>query len=139
MGSGRLELLELGTPGPMRDALVAAVLEGEKTATTSLLMQYEDSGEVLPDVGAMCVMVGSDQEPVAVVEIVDVEVIRLRDADVQLALDEGEGFRSVAEWRAAHERFWTDVVLPDLRNQGATRVDDETRVVVERFRVSSRA
>jgi uncharacterized protein YhfF len=45
---------------------------------------------------------------------------------MRLARDEGEGFRSIAEWREAHEEFWTRTV------------DDDTEVVVERFRVAER-
>ncbi len=119
----------------MRDTLVASVLSGEKTATSSLLVQYEDDGEALPKVGEARVMVDSAERSVAVVEIAEVRVIRLGDADLQLALDEGEGFRSVAEWRSAHERFWAQEVKPTLSNPAALHLDDDTRVVVERFRV----
>jgi uncharacterized protein YhfF len=131
------EILELGTPGPMRDALVACVLSGEKTATSSLLAQYEDEDEQdpLPKPGTRLTMVDSDEEPVAIVEIVGVDVIRLGDADLQLALDEGEGFRSVAEWRAAHVRFWSEEIRPLLDDPSALAIDDDTTVVVERFRL----
>jgi uncharacterized protein YhfF len=67
-------------PGPLRDRLVAAILAGEKTSTSSLL-----------------------------------------------AGDEGEGFETVAQWREAHERFWSG------RETG-----DDTRVVTERFRLVER-
>jgi uncharacterized protein YhfF len=72
---------------------------------------------------------------VALVEAVAVDVIRLGDADLQLALDEAEGFTSVAQWRVAHERFWADHVRPTLRDPAALRLDDDTRVVIERFRL----
>lgn len=117
----------------MRDRLVAAVLAGEKIATSSLLIQYEEDGEELPRVGERQVMVGSDGEEVVPVEIVEVSVIRLGDADDALARDEGEGFRSVGEWRAAHEEFWRRDVLPGLRRP--IFLDDDSQVVVERFRV----
>jgi uncharacterized protein YhfF len=126
--------MELGSPGPERDGLVASVLRGEKTATTSLAVQYEDDNEVIPGRGA-CALVDSEGRAVAIVEVVDVEVIRLGDADLELARDEGEGFRSVSQWRKAHERFWTEQIRPTLRDPAALRLDDDTRLVVERFRV----
>lgn len=129
--------LELGAPGPLRDKLVAAVLAGHKVATSALLLQYEDEGEPLPEVGQRGVLVDSDERPVAVIEVLDVRVIRLGDADLQLALDEGEGFRSVEEWRQAHEQFWNEVVRSELRNPDRWTLDDDTKVVVERFRVVS--
>lgn len=127
-------VMDLGTPGPMRDALVASVLSGEKTATSSLLAQYEDSGEPLPRLGRQ-ELIDSEEQPMACVEIVAVDVIRLGDVDLQLALEEGEGFESVAQWRAAHERFWAEEVRPGLCDPTALPLDDDTRVVVERFRL----
>ena len=43
---------EFAFPGPLRDKLVAAVLDGTKSATTGLLQDYEIDGEPLPDVGS---------------------------------------------------------------------------------------
>jgi uncharacterized protein YhfF len=126
-------IIELGAPGPMRDDLIASVMRGDKTATSSLLAQYEDEHDPLPEPRSRLALVDSDGEPVGVVEIVSVDVIRLGDADLQLALDEGEGFRSVAEWRVAHEHFWTDKTRPLLNDPLALTIDDDTKVVVERF------
>ncbi len=126
-------VFELGVPGPLRDRLVAAVLAGEKTATSSLLAQYEADQEPLPTPGQRWVLVDSSGEEAAQVKTVEVSVIRLGDADERLARQEGEGFRSAAEWRAAHEGFWRREVLPALRR--APVLDDDTEVVVERFRV----
>jgi uncharacterized protein YhfF len=70
------------------------------------------------------IVVDSNESEVATIEIVSVETIRLGDANLALALDEGEGFRSVEEWRIAHEQFWQPLQL-----------DDDTEIVVERFRL----
>ncbi|MEU0119805.1 ASCH domain-containing protein [Streptomyces bobili] len=94
-------------PGPLRDRLVAAILDGAKTATTALLTEYERDGERLPSVGERSVVVDSDHRPVAVIEVTDVRVGPLRDADVTQALDEGEGHTTVDEWRAGHRSFWS--------------------------------
>jgi len=130
-------LFELGFRGPLRDALIASVLSGATTATTPLLAQYEDDGEPLAEPGRY-VMIDSDEVPVAIVEVTEVKLIRLGDADLQLALDEGEGFQSVAQWRAAHERFWSQHIRPALRDPSALHLDDETIVVVEASASSSR-
>jgi uncharacterized protein YhfF len=128
-------LFELGSPGPLRDRLVAAVLAGEKVATSSLLVQYDAEAEPLPEPGERRVVVDSSGAPVGVVELLDVRVIRLGDADLQLAVDEGEGFNSVAEWRTAHDEFWNTAVLPDLRTPEGWSLDDDTEIVVESFRL----
>ena len=35
-----MEVAELAFPGPLRDALVAAILRGDKTSTSALAVQY---------------------------------------------------------------------------------------------------
>lgn len=58
----------LAFPGPVRDALVAAVLSGAKTSTTGLLVEYEKEGEPLPRLGDRYALIDSGDRPVAVVE-----------------------------------------------------------------------
>jgi uncharacterized protein YhfF len=126
-------LCELGDPGPMRERLVWAVLAGYKTATSSLLSDWEHENAELPQVGERQMIVDSEARPVSVIEFVRVDVIRLDDVDLPVALAEGEGFRSVREWRDEHERFWS------ARGTGAAiSLDDDARVVVEGFRLVAR-
>ena len=44
MDAGRLSVGEFAFPGPLRDQLVAAILDGAKTTTTGLLDDYERDG-----------------------------------------------------------------------------------------------
>ncbi|MEV7415716.1 ASCH domain-containing protein [Streptomyces sp. NPDC089919] len=128
----------LAFPGPLRDQLVAAVLSGEKTSTTGLVAEYEAVGEELPVVGDRQVMLDSDERPVAVIEVTEVRVVRAGDVDLAHAVDEGEGYTSVAQWRATHETFWhSDEVRAEIGDPRFT-VDDDTLVVAERFRVVAR-
>ncbi len=128
----------LGFPGPLRDKLVAAVLSGAKTSTTGLLPQYEAEGEPLPAPGDRGVLVDSQERAVAVVEVTEVRVVRLADVDLQHALDEGEGYASVAEWRASHEGFWHSAPVREALGDPEYTVGDDTLVVAERFRVVER-
>ena len=127
-------VLEFAFPGPIRDQLVALVLSGEKTATTSLLVEWEVDNEVLPKVGERQTVVDSAENPVGVIEILAVDIIRLGDVDSAVAFDEGEGYESVAEWRTAHEQFWKDEIFARFPDQ-VTPLGDDTQVVVERFRL----
>lgn len=106
MNINDLPLAEFAFPGPLRDQLVAAILSGAKTSTSGLALDYERENEPLPEVGQHSAVVDSEGRRVAVIEMTDVRVIRLADVDLQHALDEGEGYKSVAEWRAGHEGFW---------------------------------
>ncbi|MGW7516243.1 ASCH domain-containing protein [Streptomyces sp. NPDC054796] len=126
---------EFGFPGPLRDKLVNAILVGAKTATTSLLADYESDGEPLPVVGNRYVVIDSDERPVAVIRLTDVQIVPLTEVGWEHVRDEGEGYRSVAEWRGGHEEFWeSDEVRESLGDPGLT-VNNNTLVVAERFRV----
>jgi uncharacterized protein YhfF/isopentenyldiphosphate isomerase len=133
-----LPRLELAFPGPLRDRLVAAVLTGVKTATTGLWEEYERLGEPLPSAGERSVVVNSGGLPVAVVETTHVQVVPLGDIDLPYVMEEGEGHASVAEWRAAHERFWQGEEMRTALGDPAFTVEDTTRVVARRFRVVER-
>jgi uncharacterized protein YhfF len=128
-----LPVAEFAFPGPLRDQLVAAILSGEKTTTTGLLMGYEREGEPLPRPGLRQAVVDSAGHRVAVIETNVVRVVRLRDIDLAHAIGEGEGYCSVAEWRAGHELFWhSPEVRSELGDPGFT-VDDDTLVVAQTF------
>jgi uncharacterized protein YhfF len=124
---------EFGFPGPLRDQLVAAILSGAKTSTSSLLVGYEREGEPLPQVGSMSAVVDSADRRVAVIELTSVRVVRLGDVDLQHALDEGEGDESVAQWRAGHESFWHSAEVRAELGDPEFTVNDDTLIVAQRF------
>ncbi|MET7365101.1 ASCH domain-containing protein [Streptomyces sp. NPDC005566] len=128
----------LAFPGPLRDRLVAAVLSGEKVSTSGLLAEYEVEKEDLPPVGERSALIDSRGREVAAVELTDVRVVALGSIGLQHALDEGEGYTSVAQWRAGHEAFWHSEEMREALGDPAFTVDDDTKIVVERFRVVER-
>lgn len=128
----------LAFPGPLRDQLVAAVLRGEKVSTTGLLAEYEAEKEELPPVGERSALIDSQGREVAVTELTEVRVLPLGQVDLQHALDEGEGYESVAAWRAGHEAFWHSAEMREALGDPAFTVHDGTLVVAERFRVVER-
>jgi uncharacterized protein YhfF len=135
MTTSRLSVGEFAFPGPLRDQLVAAILSGAKTTTSGLLIGYERDGAPLPRPGDRWVVIDSAGEPVTLIEVVAVRVIRLADVNLAHAIGEGEGFGTVAEWRAAHEAFWhSDEVRAELGDPEFT-VNDDTPVVAEQFRL----
>ncbi len=126
---------EFAFPGPIRDELVAAVLSGTKTSTTALVADYEHAGDPLPQVGERAAVLDSDGRRVAVIETTDVRVVPLAEVDLQHALDEGEGYGSVAQWRATHERFWRSPEMLAALDDPDFTVDDSTPLLLQRFRL----
>ncbi|MFY9933729.1 MAG: ASCH domain-containing protein, partial [Streptosporangiaceae bacterium] len=80
-------------------------------------------------------VVDSAGRPVAVIETTAVRVIRLADVDLAHALGEGEGYESVAEWRAGHERFWHSAEMRAAMGDPEFTVGDDTLVVAQTFRL----
>ncbi|GAA1113286.1 ASCH domain-containing protein [Arthrobacter flavus] len=124
--------VEFAFPGALRDYLLAAIRSGTKTATASLAREYEVGGEPLPVTGQRGTVIDSDGNGSFIIETSEVQIVRLDDVPLDHALAEGEGYESVAEWRAGHTQFWTSVAM-------RTELGDEfvltgaSLVVLERF------
>jgi uncharacterized protein YhfF len=125
-------------PGPLRDALVEAILDGRKTSTTGLVAEYEAEREPLPREGDRSVVVDSADRPVAVIETTGVRIVPLADVDLDHAVDEGEGHATVKDWRRDHESFWHSDEMRAALGEPAFTVTDATQVVLERFRLVTR-
>lgn len=122
--------------GGLGDRLLAAVLRGEKTATSSLAVEYL-SGDPLPRVGERLTLVDHHGGVHGIVETTRVTITPLHLVGDDVAHDEGEGFADAAEWRRGHICFWTEVT--DLVRSDAGDPDWELResepVVVQWFRL----
>ncbi len=128
--TNHLEGLDFVYPGPERDRIVADICAGNKTATSSLLTDYEDEAtstgtqlaDLLPRPFMLGVLLDSNNQRLGVIETTHIESIRLGDVTQEFARAEGEGFTSVADWRKAHENFWGDSLA------------DNTLIVCEKIR-----
>lgn len=132
---------EYAFPGPLREALVAAIVSGEKTSTSSLLLEYELDDEEPDEPGAKERVLNSQGEVVCVTEDCAVAVIPFGAIPLEHAIAEGEGFRTVAEWQAAHREFWESKEFRDSLTEAGYpnaqdfTVTDDTLVVCTTFRV----
>lgn len=126
---------EFAFPGPLREQLVAAILDGSKTSTTCTLIEFEVENEELPQPGQREVVIDSAGRGVAVIEMTEVRIVPLADVDLQHAIDEGEGYASVAQWRAGHEEFWHSAEMRQTMGDPHFTVDASTMLVLQRFKV----
>ena len=132
---GSLPIGEFAFPGELRDRLVAAILAGAKTTTSFLFLELEVDGEELPQAGEREVVIDSDGRPVAVIEMTEIRVLPLADVDLRHALDEGEGYGDVGQWRRGHEEYWHGAQYREAIERPEFIVDDRTLVVTQRFRL----
>ncbi|MGH3095859.1 MAG: ACT domain-containing protein [Streptosporangiales bacterium] len=121
------------------DRLLAAVLRGEKTATSSLAIEYL-SGEPLPRVGERLPLVDHKGKAYGTVETTAVTIVPLHLVGDDVARDEGEGFADDAEWRRAHIAFWekaAEMIRADAGDP-TWQLRETEPVVVEWFRLIDR-
>ena len=95
--------------GGLGDRLLAAVLSGEKTATSSLAIAYL-SGDPLPRVGEWMPLVDHNGGVHGIVETTPVTITPLHLVGDDVAHDEGEGFADAADWRRDHVAYWTGLI-----------------------------
>jgi uncharacterized protein YhfF len=126
---------EFGFPGPMREQLVGAILRGEKTASAGLLEEFRREGLPIGAAGTLELVVDSNGKGVAIIENVEVEIKRMGEVDLAFAIDEGEGFETLEQWRDAHIRFFTAPETVASLGDPPVPIDDETLLVCFRFRV----
>ena len=108
------------------DELLALVLAGRKTATSSSLPEYEAGGEPLPRVGELSILLDGAGRPRALIRTTHVETVPFGQVTAEFAAAEGEGDRSLESWRGEHRRYFRRVL-------GSEGFDDATPVVCERF------
>lgn len=90
------------------DGLLDLVLAGIKTGTASSVWDYEATGDRMPEVGDLSVILDGAGAPRAVIRTTSVQVVPFNEVTAEHAHAEGEGDRSLAAWREIHERFWRE-------------------------------
>jgi uncharacterized protein YhfF len=98
-----LESFAFGDSPELADELLGLVLIGKKTATCSAASEG-DKGVV---VGKRWIVKDGQGRPSAVLETIEVMRRRFGEVDAAFAHDEGEGDRTLADWREAHTDYFT--------------------------------
>lgn len=124
---------EYAFPGFLRDALVGAILDGRKTSTTSLFAEYDFDESHIDGVGAREAVVDSHGNIVCVTVNRKVEIIPIKDVTLEHAINEGEGFATLEEWRDAHNIFWRSQEFTEY--MGQVDLSDDALVVCQTFAI----
>jgi len=98
-----LESFAFGDSPELADELLALVLEARKTATCWAASEGDKGVEV----GKRWIVRDGRGEPRAILETVEVTRRRFGEVDAAFAVDEGEGDRTLADWREMHTRYFT--------------------------------
>lgn len=114
----------------LADNLSALILSGKKTASCSSLWEHEKEGNLIPEIGALTIVLNGKNEPVCIVETTDVQIMPFGKVDESFAFMEGEGDRSLEYWRSAHWSFFTRVL-----NKIGLQPSMNMPLVCEKFKV----
>ena len=114
-----------GDSPAMADELLALVIAGIKTATCGALRDFPEGSPDRPVVGRRDTVLDGAGRRAALIETVEVTVRRFDEIDEAFAYDEGEGFRTLPEWRAGHQAYFE-------RNGGFA---PDMLLICERFRL----
>jgi uncharacterized protein YhfF len=110
----------------LADQLLALVLDGRKSATSTALLELQDADLDVPRPGDLSIVVDADGEPRALLRTTEVEVVAFDQVSAEHAAAEGEDDLSLDSWRTEHERYWRRVL-------GDDRFGADLQVVAERF------
>lgn len=112
--------LDRWTFGIDTDKLVSLVLEGKKTATTSLY-EYDS----LPTLGELSILTDSNNNDICILKTKKVIVTEFKNITWDIAKLEGENI-SLEEWRKVHKDFFSKI---------DSSFNDDTEVIFEIFEV----
>ncbi len=96
-----LETFSFGDGPALADELAELVVEGKKTATC-----WAASDGLPTEIGKRMVVLDGRGQPRAIIETVELTQRRFLEVDAAFALDEGEGDRTLAYWREAHQAYF---------------------------------
>lgn len=125
-----LDVFFFGDTPELAAKLAHLVAKGVKRGTTCWLAAAERDGTTIPHPGLVSIVTDGFGYPVCAIQSQQVDRVRFRDIDATLALVEGEGDRSLENWRDGHRRYFDH----EARQLGLTFTEDEL-VCSEHFRV----
>ena len=117
-----------GDTPALAQELVELVLHGPKRATAGLADVNDELPLAKPERDGYSVVTEFDGTPRGVIRTTSLERRAFRDVDASFAWDEGEGDRTLADWKDGHRRFFSR----ELSAAGRT-FDEGMLVDLERF------
>ena len=125
-----LDVFSFGADAEEAARLAHLVIKGTKRATTGWVEAARKDGDALPVAGMTSIVTDGFGIPLCAIRTERVEQLRFGDVGADLARAEGEGDRTLEEWRDVHRRFFA--------REGEARglaFTDDAIVYCERFRV----
>ncbi|XXN66737.1 ASCH domain-containing protein (plasmid) [Enterobacter ludwigii] len=97
---------QIGDNADMANELADLVMKGIKTASCGSLASYL-AEKSPPRIGSHNIILDGRDEPVCVIRMTSMRLVRFSDVTEELARKEGEGDLSLEYWRSEHKAFFT--------------------------------
>lgn len=110
--------------------LAELVIAGTKTATASVVEFNNAHPEVAPIPNGFSVVTDFHGQPMCVIQTTEIRLLPFGEVDAAFAYDEGEGDRTLADWRAGHSSYFTRE-----GSEFGYEFNDSTFICCERFRL----
>lgn len=98
-----------GDSPELSEKLVSLVVAGQKTATASLLWEWEFDGDDLPNAGHLEALLSWTNDFEGIIRTTVIEIVPFEAVDAGFAALEGEGDLSLDFWRRVHWNFFSGV------------------------------
>jgi len=109
LGEEPIDPFWFGDSAQLSEELNALVISGRKSATASLLWEWEFEDETLPSIGQHDVLLSWSNVLVGVIRTTAICVLPFQEVTAEFAALEGEGDLSLKFWREAHWSFFGNV------------------------------
>jgi uncharacterized protein YhfF len=114
----------IGDNPDMANELADLVIKGIKTASCGSLASFL-AEESAPKIGSYNIILNGKGNPVCVIRMISMRLVRFSDVTEEFARKEGEGDLSLEYWRKEHKAFFTR----------AGFYSDDMELVAEEFEV----
>lgn len=119
-----------GDSAELADELLSLVLLGQKTATATLVSEFDAENQSLPRIGGHWIACDGSGTPTVILRSTWLRLGPIDSVDDSFAWDEGEGDRTRDTWLVDHTRYWKRVT-----SARGIPWSDTLEVVFERFEV----
>jgi uncharacterized protein YhfF len=124
------EVFQIGDSEADADEGADLIVAGIKTATSSLLWEYEATGNRQPTKGVLSILTNGSAEPVCIVETTWLKVQAFSQVDAQFARDYGEWDGTLETWRKECSAYYSN------QCEALNRIPSpDMPILCERFRV----
>jgi len=119
-----------GDSPEMADELGTLIAQGIKTGTCSAVWEWEAEGNPIPEKGLITVVLNGKDEPLCIVETMEIVIRNYNEVDADFARTEGEGDLSLDYWREVHKNFFTRTL-----GEIGKEFSEDMPLVCERFKL----